>query len=200
MAENSQLEQWRADNEENPVLGVACSLDFSAIYGSWFNKVLGWVRVMGGPRADCEDLAQDVFVVVHRRLHAFNGQNLGAWLYQIARRRVRDFRRLLWVRHSLCLNNTPLSDQLTTSSASPADVVETQQKHDALEQLFGKLNEMERATMVMFEVDGRKGEEIAKIHGVPLNTVWARIHRARKKLRAGKVRLEAARPQAPFAQ
>jgi RNA polymerase sigma-70 factor (ECF subfamily) len=181
MAYSSQ----HAGSEEKPIVGVSCSLEFRVIYDSWFNKVLRWIRVMGGPSADCEDLVQDVFIVVHRRLHAFDGKNLSAWLYQIARRRVRDFRRLMWVKHSLFLN-MPLSDNLTTSSASPADTVETQQEHDALEQLFRQLNETERATIVLFEVDGRNGEEIAKIQGVPLNTVWARIYRARKKLRAGK--------------
>ena len=53
------------------------------------------------PVAYCEDLAQDVFVVVHRRLHELDGQNVGGSLYQIARRRVRDFRRGLWFRRQL---------------------------------------------------------------------------------------------------
>jgi DNA-directed RNA polymerase specialized sigma24 family protein len=36
---------------------------------------------------------------------------------------------------------------------------------------------------VLFEIDGYRGGEIARIQGVPINTVWARIHSARKKLK-----------------
>src|SRR5450755_1103659 len=189
MPGTSQAEQWRVKSDEKPVVEVAASLDFSTIYDRWFDEVLRWIRAMGGPDADCEDLVQDVFVVVHRRLHAFDGQNLAGWLHQITRHRVRDFRRLLWVRQMQLLS-VPLSEKLPTSGASPADTVETKQMRDTLEQLLGKLNESERAALVLFEVDGYSGEEIAEIQGVPLNTVWARIHKARKKLRAALSKLD----------
>ena len=181
--------QWRVESDEKPVVDGAASLDFSTVYDRWFDDVLRWIRAMGGPDAECEDLVQDVFVVVHRRLHAFDGQNLAGWLYQITRHRVRDFKRLLWVRQMLFLS-VPLSEKLTTSGASPADMVETKQKRDTLEHLLRNLNESERAALILFEVDGYSGEEIAEIQGVPLNTVWARIHQARKKLRAALSRLE----------
>jgi RNA polymerase sigma factor (sigma-70 family) len=105
------------------------------------------------------------------------------WLYQITRRRVRDFRRLLWVRHML-FGSVPLSDSLTKDEASPADSLETKEKRAALAGLLAKLNDSERVALVLFEIDGYSGEEIAEIQGVPVNTVWARIHKARKKLRA----------------
>jgi RNA polymerase sigma-70 factor (ECF subfamily) len=190
MPGTSQAEQWHVKSDEKPALEqAAAALDFSAIYDRWFDEVLRWIRAMGGPDADSEDLVQDVFVVVHRRLHAFDGQNLAGWLYQITRHRVRDFHRLLWVRQMLFLS-VPLSEKLTTSVASPADTVETRQKRDTLEHLLRSLNESERAALMLFEVDGYSGEEIAQIQGVPLNTVWARIHKARKKLRAALSKFE----------
>jgi DNA-directed RNA polymerase specialized sigma24 family protein len=42
-------------------------------------------------------------------------------------------------------------------------------------------NESERAALVLFEIDGHSGAEIAHTHGVPVNTVWARIHKAREQ-------------------
>jgi RNA polymerase sigma-70 factor (ECF subfamily) len=150
---------------------------------------------MGGPSADCEDLVQDVFVVVHRRLHAFDGQNLGGWLRQIARRQVRDFRRLWWVKQMQFYS--VLSEKLPTNGASPADTVEAKQNRDTLEQLLGKLNKSERAAVVLFEVHGYSGEEIAKIQSVPLNTVWARVCRGRRKLRAALLKLESQEQAAP---
>ena len=185
MPGTSQAKTWLVERAEPAVVEAPSgpSLEFRAIYERWFSEVSRWIRAMGGPEAEREDLVQDVFLVVHRRLPDFDGQNVAGWLYQIARHRVRDFRRLLWVRH-LLLGRVPLSESLSTSGASPADSLETNEKRALLERLLGKLNESERAAVVLFEIDGYSGEEIAEIQGVPVNTVWARIHKARKKLKA----------------
>src|SRR5450432_2670603 len=126
------LANWQAasvETAEKRVEELQVPLEFCAIYERWFDDVSQWVRAMGGPQADREDLVHDVFLVVLRRLPYFDGHNLAGWLYQISRHRVRDFRRLLWVRQMLCLS-VPLSEKLTTSGASPADMVETKQKRD----------------------------------------------------------------------
>jgi len=198
MPGTSQAETWLVEHAENAVVAVphAPSLEFRVIYERWFSEVSRWIRAMGGPEAEREDLVQDVFLVVHRRLRDFDGQNVAGWLYQIARHRVRDFRRLLWVRH-LLLGGVPLSESLSKGGASPADSLETNEKRVLLERLLGKLNESERAAVVLFEIDGYSGEEIAEIQGVPVNTVWARIHKARKKLKASLAKHESKEQRRP---
>lgn len=171
------------DLEEEENLEPEGALAFRVIYARWFDQVSRWINAMGGPEADREDLVQEVFVVVHRRLPYFDGNNLPGWLYQIARRRVRDFRRLLWVKH-LLFGSVSLPDNLANESASAAEILETQQKSATLERLLDRLNESERAALMLFEVEGYSGAEIAQIQGVPLNTVWARIYKARKKLKS----------------
>jgi RNA polymerase sigma-70 factor (ECF subfamily) len=186
MPVTSQAKLWPVESAEKGVveaLPPGPQLEFRAIYERWFGEVSRWIRAMGGPEAEREDLVQDVFLVVHRRLPDFDGQNVPGWLYQIARHRVRDFRRLLWVKH-LLFGSEPLTDSLSKGGASPADSLETNEKRALLERLLRKLNESERAALVLFEIDGYSGEEIADIQGVPVNTVWARIHKARKKLKA----------------
>src|SRR6185503_9945522 len=64
------------------------ALDFAALYDAWFDRVCCWLSALGAPRAEEEDLAQEVFLVVRRRLRAFDGRNVAGWLYQIARRQV----------------------------------------------------------------------------------------------------------------
>ena len=184
-----QAKQWPAERVENRVAQAPLPLDFRAIYERWFEEVSRWIRAMGGPEAEREDLVQDVFLVVHRRLPDFDGQNVAGWLYQIARHRVRDFRRLLWVRYML-FGRVPLSEHLSVNGASPSDSLETSEKRAMLDRLLRKLNESERAALVLFEIDGYSGEEIAHIQGVPVNTVWARIHKARKKLKASLAKYE----------
>jgi len=138
---------------------------------------------MGGAEADRDDLVQDVFLVVYRRLPDFDGKNVGGWLYQIARRKVRDFRRLFWVR-SLFGQSVPLTESTARSPGSPQESLETKESGLLLEELLRSLNPDQRSAFVLFEIEGYSGEEIARLHGVPLNTVWARIHKARKKLQA----------------
>ena len=169
--------------------GPPTSLEFRAIYDGWFDEVSRWIRAMGGPEADREDLAQDVFLVVNRRLPFFDGENLPGWLYQITRHRVRDFRRLMWVKH-LLFGSMPLPGDLVSASPSPAETLETHQKSELLERLLGKLNASERAALVLFEIDGYTGEEIAQIQGVPLSTIWTRVYNARKKLKGWLAKVE----------
>jgi RNA polymerase sigma-70 factor, ECF subfamily len=180
---------WRVEIFQKGGVEEAESLDFRSIYDRWFEEVSRWIRAMGGPDAEREDLVQDVFVVVHRRLPDFDGENVAGWLYQIARHRVRDFLRLVWVKH-LLLGSVPFTDGLVAGGESPADAVETKEKRELLETLLKKLNESERAALMLFELDGLSGEQIATLQGVPVSTVWVRIHKARKKLKLSLARLE----------
>jgi RNA polymerase sigma-70 factor (ECF subfamily) len=165
-------------------------LSFEGLYERWFADVSRWVRALGGAEADRDDLVQEIFLVVHRRLSDFDGHNVAGWLYQIARRKVRDHRRLLWVKHLFGKTSQPLVDAMLTTRHSAFDELETKQKRELLAQLLDKLNEDQRAAFVLFEIEGNTGEEIAAVTGVPVNTVWARIHKARKKLQEQAERFE----------
>ncbi len=190
MANQAPIEHWSSPAPDaTETVTEPAQLGFDEIYAAWYDEVSRWIRAMGGPEAEREDLVQDVFVVVHRRLGDFDGRNLPGWLYQIARRRVRDFRRLLWVKH-LVVRRNPLPEGLTLVRPSPAEDLETKEKRELLERLLDKLGESERAALVLFEVEGYSGQQIAAVQGVPLNTVWARIHKARKKLQAYLERFE----------
>jgi len=155
---------------------------FEELYETWVEHVARWIRALGGPQADQEDLIQDVFLVAYRRLPDFDGRNPAGWLYRIARRRVRDFRRLRWFKH-LVLGNSASPAVAVPTAASPAETLEQKRTGELLERLLDDLSPEQRAAFVLFEIEGYAGQEIAALQGVPLNTVWARIHTARKKLK-----------------
>lgn len=183
---NVLVSELRADvvSAEEPSLDgeAPSSLSFEALYDQWFEDVSRWVRALGAREADRDDLVQDIFLVVHRRLSDFDGQNVAGWLYQIARRKVRDHRRLLWVKQLFGTSSLSPADAMLTTSRGPLEELETKEKRELLEGLLEKLNADQRAAFVLFEIEGNSGEEIAALQGVPINTVWARIHKARKKL------------------
>jgi RNA polymerase sigma-70 factor (ECF subfamily) len=189
MRRGDQAKRWPATSADEATVKRPASLDFHSIYERWFDEVSRWVTVMGSPEAEREDLVQDVFLVVHRRLPDFDGENVAGWLYRIARRRVRDFRRLGWVKQ-LVFGNIEWSESLPNASASPADSAETNEKRELFERLVQRLSESERAALMLFEVHGYSGERVAQVQGIPVNTVWARVHSARRKLRASLARFE----------
>ena len=172
-------------------------VSFERIYDQWFDHVSRWVGALGASEADREDLVQDVFIVAHRRLASFDGGNLAGWLYQIARRKVRDYRSLAWVKHFFAATRLPLVDSTLQTLTSPLDHLETQEKAALLEELLGTLNLEQRAAFVLFEIEGLRGEQIAQLQAVPINTVWARMYKARRKLVDAVERLERAALKAP---
>ena len=186
----SELRADVAPAETPSAGGAPPGLSFEELYDQWFEGVSRWVRALGGREADRDDLVQDIFLVVHRRLADFDGQNVAGWLYQIARRKVRDHRRLLWVKHLFGNTSSQLEDAMLASKQNPLNELETKQKRELLAALLEHLNEDQRAAFVLFEIEGSSGEEIAALQRVPINTVWARIHKARKKLQQQAERAE----------
>lgn len=155
---------------------------FQAIYDAWFEDVSRWIRALGGPAADRDDIVQEVFLVVRRRLPRFDGTNTAGWLYRITRRQVRDYRRRAWVKHIFSARSRRDElDLLPHAGASPAAALEDKERHRILFALLDKMSEDRRSAFVLFEIDGLSGEEIARVQGVPVNTVWTRLHHARKE-------------------
>jgi RNA polymerase sigma-70 factor (ECF subfamily) len=61
-----------------------------------------------------------------------------------------------------------------------------------LSELLAKLSPERRATFVLFEVEGASCEEIAELTGVPVGTVYSRLHLARKEVQKAALRLRRA--------
>ena len=155
--------------------------EFRAIYDAWFDDVSRWIRALGGMDADRDDIVQEVFLVVRRRLNAFDGSNLAGWLYRITTRQVRDFRRRAWVKHIFTRKRAEEPDVLPHGGSSPAAALERKEEQRVLEALLSKMAEARRIAFVLFEIEGLSGDEIARIQDVPVNTVWTRLHHARRE-------------------
>lgn len=155
--------------------------NFRIIYDRWFEDVARWIRALGGLEADRDDIIQEVFLVVRRRLGSFDGANPAGWLYRITRRQVRDFRRRTWVKHIFNKRRSDEPDVLPHTGSGPAAALEHKEKQRVLHTLLQKMNEDRRSAFILFEIEGLSGEEIARIQSVPLNTVWTRLHHARKE-------------------
>jgi RNA polymerase sigma-70 factor (ECF subfamily) len=160
-----------------PIL-PASTTDFVSVYDTWFDEVVRWVAVMGAAPADIEDLAQEVFLVVDRKLTSFDGQNLPGWLYGITRRIVAGHRRRNWVRSLFLRHAKELSP--IEEPETPGALFERKQARELIEHVLSKMSDKRRRSFALFEIEGYSGEEIAALEGVPLKTIWTRLHHARK--------------------
>ena len=154
------------------------TLDFTSVYDRWFDEVQRWVASMGAAEADVDDLTQEVFVIVDRKLPRFDGANLPGWIYGIARRVVARQRRRLWVK--LLFLRRVDAEPHDAASATPATLLEQKQAQQTVAAVLARMSAKRRRVFVLFEIEGYTGEEIATLEGAPVKTIWTRLHHARK--------------------
>ena len=159
-------------------------LDFQKVYRTHYREVVRWVRALGGPNMDAEDLAQDVFVVVHKKLHGFDGENLRGWLYAISKNLVSDRRRGAWFRRLFSRPRDVLLEELRDDGDDPLRHLERKDAQRVFHQLAEEVHGSRREAFLLFEIGGLSGAEIAALLDVPLATVWTRLHLARREFLA----------------
>jgi RNA polymerase sigma-70 factor (ECF subfamily) len=159
------------------------SLDFTALYSKYVQQVARWVARLGGPGFDVEDAVQDIFLDVQRTLPKFRGEaSVPTWLFRITtnavNRKLRRARRWAWL-------GKPADEIAERMPAAVRSADEQLESHEASEKLYRALDRMTeryRSLVVLFELEELSGEEIARLVGVKLPTVWVQLHRARAQL------------------
>jgi RNA polymerase sigma-70 factor (ECF subfamily) len=152
---------------------LAAARLFDALYAAHAPTVFRWVRRLGGPRVDVEDLVQEVFLRVHLALPAFRGESQArTWLYRIVVRVVaRQRRRRRWP--------VPQDDNL---EPSPEDATGSREAEAILYRALDRLDLRQRVLLVAFELEELSGAEIAKALKIKPATLWVRLYRARLAL------------------
>jgi RNA polymerase sigma-70 factor (ECF subfamily) len=154
-------------------------LAFEAIYGQHFRGVWRTLRRLGVADAQLDDAAQDVFVVVHRRLGDFDGRSLRGWLYAIAVRVASDYRREAERRQLV-----PLGEAIADAGPGPGRFSELNDEVRLLHTLLAQLDVDKRTVFVLAELEQLSVPEIAEALGVNLNTIYSRQRAARVQFEA----------------
>lgn len=159
--------------------GDATAID--AFYRANARRVLDWVRRLGGPWLDAEDVAQDVFSVAIRKLHTFDPERpVEGWLYGITRRVVANARRRASFRRFIGLHD--VREPATPLPTADARVHAAWRRHQ-LQLALEALSAEQREVLVLCDLEERGAPEVAELLGVAVGTVYSRVHRARKSLR-----------------
>ena len=158
--------------------------DLVAIYQQWFRPVHRWIRALGGPNIEAEDLTQEVFIVVQRKLAGFDGANLPGWLYRIAQLTVRDHRRRTWFRNLFKRARDVAPDDLWSPVDSVDEALARRRLEARLYHLLDQIKPRWKEVFLLFEICGLSSDEIAALLGVPSATVRTHLFRARKAMSA----------------
>ena len=146
------------------------------IFDAHYEFVYRSVRRLGVPLTHVDDVVQETFIVVGRRLEDFEGRSsMRTWLFGIAmrvantQRRGEDRRRR---RAAVVAESAP----------SETDPYARREAADLLHRLLGELDDDRRAAFILADFEGMTAVEIAEGLGVNLNTVYSRIRAARKQV------------------
>lgn len=153
------------------------------MYERHVRDVHRWVARLAGPRDDIEDLVHEVFLVAMRRRGEFRGDGkVSTWLFRISalvvkERRGRErSRRWLFARHSDGLI------QERPPAVTPLDELERRERVTRLYAALNRLPDRYRTPLILYELEGMSGQDIAELLGVNLNGIWVKLHRGRARL------------------
>lgn len=157
---------------------------FEQLVASYQGKVFRLCYSILGNRAAAEDAAQEAFLKAWRALDRFHGgAALSTWLYAIARNTALSHREQAARRAMFSLDaiGEPAAAAAAAAAAAPPGAGDPEQE---LWNLVAALPEPYRRVIVLFHMEGKSYEEVARMLNLPLNTVRTHLHRARKLLGA----------------
>lgn len=155
--------------------------DVRTIYRAHARFVWLSLQRLGVQPSDLDDVAQDVFVIVHRRLDSFDHTaRITTWLFGICLRVAANYRRRRrWTRELL---SGWVEDNRPATLVAADEVLVRREEREIAERALDRLDVAKRATFVMFEIESLSCLEIAAIMDVPIGTVYSRLHSARREV------------------
>jgi RNA polymerase sigma-70 factor, ECF subfamily len=132
------------------------------------------LRTFGVAEAQLEDAAQDVFVVVHRRLGEWEGRAaITTWLFAIARRVASAHRRK---------TAGKLTEELSDDLAGATDTFAAMSRAQAAATVMAILERMDEDKRIVFalvELEQLSVPEVSRMLDINLNTTYSRLRLAR---------------------
>ena len=144
--------------------------------------IASFLHRYGVHEADVEDAVQEVFIVAHQK----GGYRPGpaaprSWLAAIAIRVAASTRRQRARRRSS--HDQVDLERIATAEPGPGQRATERESLARVQRALDSLDDEHRAAFVLFEIEGQGCEEIAATLGIPIGTVYSRLHNARRRFR-----------------
>jgi RNA polymerase sigma-70 factor (ECF subfamily) len=155
---------------------------FEQLYERHNRRVYSLCLRMTQNTAEAEDLAQEVFIQLLRKIGSFRGESaFTTWLHRLTVNQcLMHFRkRSVKLERTTEEGETPVQIVRGTENPNAMPILD----RIALDNALAQLPPGYRTVFVLHDVEGREHEEIAKLLGVAVGTSKSQLHKARMKLR-----------------
>lgn len=159
--------------------------DFRRMADEYGARVYTFALYMLRRREDAEDVTQEVLVRLWQNRTTVSSDGMNAWVMRVTRNLVIDVARRRRARAAV-MSDGPAAEMaagFVTSHHRTDDDARRRELREGLEEALSTLDEPYRSIVVMREIQGFAYEEIAEATQLPLGTVKAYLHRARRRLR-----------------
>ena len=155
---------------------------FESLYERHHRRVYSLCLRMTSNTAEAEDLSQEVFIQLFRKIGSFRGESaFTTWLHRLTVNQVLMHFRKKGIRLEQTTDDgeTPVQVVRGTENPNSMPVVD----RIALDKAIGQLPPGYRTVFVLHDVEGHEHEEIARMLGCSVGTSKSQLHKARMKLR-----------------
>jgi RNA polymerase sigma-70 factor, ECF subfamily len=180
--------------------GATLPANLAQIYDAHFDFVWRNARRLGVSEVSADDVTQDVFMIVQRRIADFDGRaSMQAWLFGILVRVVRDHRRSFRRKGA---RNVSLEQELShdlgaAPGLTPVELAVRAERMRLLGKLLGELDEDKRTLLILSEFEEWTLREIAELYGSNTNTIHSRLRAAKRAFEQAYVRMQAGKEELP---
>jgi RNA polymerase sigma-70 factor (ECF subfamily) len=159
----------------------AATLNLTTIYRDHGQFIWLSLQRFGVRLPDLDDLAHDVFMVVHRKVSRLDPRGpIKPWLFGICMRIAANYRRRR--RWKVEIPSSGRDHNRAAGLALADDLLIKAEDRELAERALAILDVGKRAIFVMFEIEEMPCAEIAELMNVPVGTVYSRLHAARRQL------------------
>ncbi|MBN1655404.1 MAG: sigma-70 family RNA polymerase sigma factor [Deltaproteobacteria bacterium] len=155
--------------------------DYQQIFCEYAPYVLRVLPRLGVAKSDLEDVCQEVFLAVYRKLSGFEGRSsFRTWLYGICLRTASNYRQRAYRWREIITDRPPESIQRD----GQIERLNQRETRDLLDEALSVLRDYEREVVVLYEIEELDMAEVARAVGCSKFTAYARLYSARKQMRS----------------
>ena len=163
---------------------------FQVVYEEQFEFVWTSVQRLGVDASAIDDVVQEVFIVIHARLHTLqHPEALRSWVYGVVRRTVSTYRRSRRTRAIVSATADGL--EVESPGPTPFDIAQTNSDLEFVARLLAELDEPRRELLALVDLHEMTVPEAAAALDMPLNTAYSRLRKARLAFEAALARHDA---------
>ncbi len=154
---------------------------FEEIYRRHHRRVYSICLRMLQNTSEAEDLTQDVFIQLYRKIGSFRGDSaFTTWLHRMTVNQVLMHFRKRTVKFEKTTEEGETPDQIVSGTGNPHKMQIVDKI--ALDNAIAQLPDGYKSVFVLHDVEGFEHEEVAKILGCSVGTSKSQLHKARLKL------------------